>query len=929
MRLGRSAWPRRWLPAAIAVPLLAWLGLLEPIERRCTELWAALAGRPATGRVVVVGIDAEAQAALGRWPWPRRVQAELVARLVAAGVARIGLDIDLGAPSEEAEDRALAAALEAAGRERVALAGYRQHQPMPDGPPRAVETVPTARLASVASLASVNVVPDEDGLVRRYPVGDRLAASWRPSLAHWLTGSPSDPGAAPIEIDLSLEVGSLPYLSAADVFAPDLDTDWLAGRMVLVGAVDPALGDVVAVPRWRALPGVVVHALAAETLLQERLPRGPSGLSAALLVGLLLLVLGPRLERAPPLAVALGGVALLPLAGGAAAFCAQAWSLRLPFAPLLVGWIASLPPVTAAALGRLRTARAAAAFEAERRRRLVEGIVATSFDGILTVAPDGRVLTANPAAGAILGIAPEAAVGRPLGELAPALAAALAAGPPGPRETTVDQPGGRRRIVETVATRLVDPVAGEVGILVVRDVSQARATAAALERALHRDEATGLPNRRRFEQLLEERLHAPSEKGAVACLAVVPGELAERVEADGPEAAAEPLARLATALARRLPPGTVTARVDRDALALVPPEPVADTAAAEQLAALAAASAAEAAGEAGETSVRVGLALGPADARDGPGLLRCALLAARRAGAAGEAWARYAPTQDHRRLRRARLLAALRGALREGRLHLLYQPEVDTRTGLPVAVEALVRWHDPELGPISPAEFVPLAEEAGLVEPLTRLVLERAVADRARLAEAGVALPVAVNLSARSLDGPRAADTLLRLFAEAGAKPEAIALEITETAVAGSGGEAVACLEGLREAGYAIALDDFGVGYSSFARLRDLPVSTVKIDRALVRVRPGDRGGDLVLQTVLELAERLGLSTVGEGVEEPGDLERLRAMGCTLAQGFLIARPMPLEELARWLAAQAPASAARPARPSRPSRPAGRALVAG
>ncbi|MDW8371627.1 MAG: EAL domain-containing protein, partial [Geminicoccaceae bacterium] len=284
------------------------------------------------------------------------------------------------------------------------------------------------------------------------------------------------------------------------------------------------------------------------------------------------------------------------------------------------------------------------------------------------------------------------------------------------------------------------------------------------------------------------------------------------------------------------------------------------------------------------------------------GLLRCALLAARRAGAAGDGWARYARAEDTRRLRRARLLAALRAALQGERLHLVYQPEVDTWTGTPVAVEALVRWHDPDLGPVPPSEFVPLAEEAGLVEPLTRLVFARAVADRARLAEAGVALPVAVNLSARSLDGPGAAGRLLRLLAEAGATPEALALEITETAVAAAGGEAVACLAGLRAAGYAVALDDFGVGYSSFGRLRELPVSALKIDRALVRVRPGDRGGDLVLQTVVDLAERLGLGTVGEGVEEAADLERLRATGCTLAQGFHIARPMPVDELTAWLA---------------------------
>lgn len=905
MRSGRPDWSLRWLLAAASLPLLAWLGLLEALDRWFVDSRLALSHRSATGRVVVVGIDAEAQAALGRWPWPRRHQALLLERLVDAGAARIGLDIDLSTPGEEADDRALEQALAAAGPERVALAGYHQHQPVAEGPPRRVETLPTPRLADLAATATVNVVPEADGLVRRYPVGDRLAGAWRPSLAHWLTGTPSGPDAGSIEIDFSIAVGSLPYLSAADLLAPDLDPASLAGRLVLLGAVDPALGDIVAVPRLRALPGVVVHALAAETLLQDRVPRSTGTLLPAFLAGLLLLLLGPRLERAPPFAVAVGGIACLLLAGGAALFAERVWSLRLPLAPAFAAWLASLPAVTAAALARLRAARAAAALEAERRRRLVEGIVATSFDGILTVAPDGRVLTANPAAGAILGTAPDSVVGRPLGELAPTLAEAVAAGPALPRETVLAPPGGRRRIVETVATRLVDPVAGEVGILVLRDVSQARATAAALDRLLHRDEETGLPNRRRFEDLLDARLREPAADGAVACLVVALAGPEEGVEADAPDAMAAALARLAAALADRLPTGTVIARVDGNALACVSPSRVAE-AAATRLAALAAGIAPEGpVGRAGEV-LRVGLALGPADAGDGRGLLRCALLAARQAGAAGGAWVRYARAEDARRLRRARLLAALRAALVSERLHLVYQPEVDTWTGAPVAVEALVRWDEPGLGPVPPSEFVPLAEEAGLVEPLTRLVLARAVADRARLAEAGVALPVAVNLSARSLDGPGAAGRLLRLLAEAGATPEALALEITETAVAAGGGEAVACLAGLRAAGYAVALDDFGVGYSSFGRLRDLPVSALKIDRTLVRVRPGDRGGDLVLQTVLDLAERLGLGTVGEGVEEAADLERLRAMGCTLAQGFHIARPMRLAELEAWLTDRLP-----------------------
>jgi predicted signal transduction protein with EAL and GGDEF domain/CHASE2 domain-containing sensor protein len=903
MAPSRAAEVLRRLMVAALLPLLAGLGFLEPFERWIGDRRAELASRPASERVIVVGIDAEAQAVLGRWPWPRRLQAELVRRLIGAGALRVGLDVDLSAPGPEPDDRALAAVLASAGPERVALAGYRQNQPMPEGPARLAETVPAASLGRDVTVALVDVVPDADGLVRAYPSGAELGGSRRASLAHWLTDAPSVPGTGPIGLDWAIDVATIPYLSAADLLAPDFDPAWVAGRLVLVGAVDPALGDMVAVPRWRVLPGVFVHALAAETLVQERIPWGPGDLATSLLLAGLLAAFGPRLERATPRAVAIGGAALLVATAGSSFWAERLWSLRLPLAGPVAAWLLALAVATAATLRRLHEARARAAREAERRRRLLEGIVAESFDGILTLTPDGRIATANPAAGALFDLAPEALGGRRLAELAPALEAARAAGPGERREATLALPGGRRRTVEIAVARLHEPVDGVVDILVLRDVSQARATAIALDRLLHRDEETGLPNRRRYEELLEAQLREASGDRFVACLVVDSGELVEPVGLDDPNASAGPLAALAAALGTRLPPGTIVARVAPDTLACLPPGPVGAEAAAE-VASLARAAAADAPpGAPAPELLRIGLALGPSDAADGRGLLRCALLAARR-GAAPGGWARYAAAQDRSQKRRGRVLSALRAALAADRLRLVYQPEIDTWTGVPVAVEALLRWHDPELGPLAPSEFVPLAEEAGLVEPLTRFVVRRAVADRARLAERGLALPVAVNLSARSLEGPQAAGTLARLLAEAGGTPDRLQLEITETAVARSGAEALACLLALREAGYAVALDDFGVGYSSFARLRDLPVSTLKIDRALVRVRPGDRGGDLVLQTVVELAERLGLATVGEGVEEPADLERLKAAGCTLAQGYHVAPPMPVEELAGWLEAR-------------------------
>jgi PAS domain S-box-containing protein len=944
------ATPRvRWALLALAVGLLSWAELLAPLDRLLIDARAGLASREATGRVVVVGIDAESLDALGRWPWPRRRHADLVARLLAAGAGRIALDVDFSGAADPGEDGALAAALAEGGPSRVALAAYRQHQPMPAGPARVVETVPTAGLVAAAALATVNVVPDSDGLVRLYPPGDRLAGLWRPSLAAWAVGAAEGEPGHDLRIDYTIDVGAIPYLSYQDVLAGRLDPAWLAGRAVLVGAIDPALGDTVATPRWRALPGVMVHALAAETLLQERGLQILGGRPVGAALALLLFLLGSRLERGPPALAVAGGAGLALAAAVAAAALQLVWSRTFALGPVVLAWLAAASLVTVLDRARLRAARQAAALEAERRRRLVEGIVRTSFDGILTVAADGRILTANPAAAQILGLSADRIVGRTLAALDPALGAALPdpSGRTGCRsELRLDRTGGRGQTLETVATRLVDAVAGEIDVVVLRDVSEARATAAALDRLLHHDGPSGLPNRTLLERTLATMLGDDAATGGrLAVVAVALHGLPELEEIQGPEPAAEALRAVARALTRALGPGTPIARVGPGELAfpttLGPTTLGATTLGATTLGATTPGATTAGATTPGATTIgaapsdeagleperslapiaaaalrgieearladvepRIGVALVPEHGREPAGLLRCALLATRHPPGRPGTVAVYRPSADRRAARRSELLAGLRRALRQARLELVHQPKVDTWTGLPVGTEALVRWRDPELGTVSPSEFVPLAEEADLIEPLTRQVLKLAIAEQAALRGQGLELRVAVNLSARSLDCQGAGPALLRLVDELGGGPAGLGFEVTETALLQSGRDAVAELGILREAGYAVALDDFGVGYSSFARLRDLPVSAVKIDRALVRVLPGDRSGALVLASVLELAEKLGLETVGEGVEDAADLERLRTLGCTLAQGYHIARPMPAAELGPWLRAR-------------------------
>jgi diguanylate cyclase len=243
------------------------------------------------------------------------------------------------------------------------------------------------------------------------------------------------------------------------------------------------------------------------------------------------------------------------------------------------------------------------------------------------------------------------------------------------------------------------------------------------------------------------------------------------------------------------------------------------------------------------------------------------------------------------------LLSELRASLDTGAVFLAHQPKLDLRTGEIIGFESLIRWTHPARGPIPPDHFMPLVEETGFVEPLTDWVLRRALDDAAALAGRGIDLDVAINLSARSLSEPGLAARLATIVSGRGARAERVTLEITETAIMSDPETALANLAALREAGFGIAIDDYGTGLSSLAYLRQIPADSLKIDRSFVAsLRENGRDAELVRSTV-ELGHRLGLQVVAEGVEARETLDLLALLGCDQAQGYLIGVPLPIDAI--------------------------------
>lgn len=302
-------------------------------------------------------------------------------------------------------------------------------------------------------------------------------------------------------------------------------------------------------------------------------------------------------------------------------------------------------------------------------------------------------------------------------------------------------------------------------------------------------------------------------------------------------------------------------------------------------------------------SASIGIAMYPGDAQDLAGLARCAEQAAHAAGEAGGAQHTFFdPALNARARDRVVLEAELRHAIQSGQLRLHYQPKVDVRSGHIVGAEALVRWLHPDRGLILPERFIALAEESGLIVPLTDWVLHAACTSLRRWAEAGLrALPLSVNLPASSLSDARLLDQLDALMLQYDLQPASLTLELTETMLMRDVDAAIIALDRLRARGYGLSLDDFGTGYSALSYLKRLPVSEIKIDRSFVTdVARGGRDGALAA-AVITLGRELALQVVAEGVETAEQSAFLLARGCALQQGYLYARPLPLDAFEQML----------------------------
>jgi diguanylate cyclase (GGDEF)-like protein len=297
----------------------------------------------------------------------------------------------------------------------------------------------------------------------------------------------------------------------------------------------------------------------------------------------------------------------------------------------------------------------------------------------------------------------------------------------------------------------------------------------------------------------------------------------------------------------------------------------------------------------------VGIAIAPKHGMDSSTLLRHAESACHDAKRDNSGYAIFAGDDPTESLRQLSLASDLRNAVANNELVLFYQPKVSFETGQVCGVEALTRWRHPEHGLVPPDRFIPLAEQTGVIEPLTTWLLNEALRQRSAWNEQDLALPVSVNLSPVTLHDERFSDQVAELLTRWDVSPHDLILEITESAIMSDVVRATQTVSRLNDMGVHISIDDFGTGYTSFSYIRKLAVGEIKIDKSFVFNMRTANDDAVIVRTIIEMGKSLGLNVVAEGVEDEETLNVLRSLGCNCCQGYFISEPLDAQTLGTWL----------------------------
>lgn len=548
----------------------------------------------------------------------------------------------------------------------------------------------------------------------------------------------------------------------------------------------------------------------------------------------------------------------------------------------------------------------------EARIRAVTDNVA---DGIITIDVHGLIESANPAVTKIFGYQQHELVGNNVSMLMPPSYRERHDGyiqqyikyrnprlMGSSRELTGLHKDGHEVPVEITLSEMSDGDALYfVGII--RDITERKEQMNALHHQALHDDLTGLPNRNLLADRVEQALRTGQRQSRPMALLLADLDRFKEVnDTLGHLHGDQVLKQVAEHLQQVVRSSDTVARLGGDEFAiLLPTAEVGDAIKICRKLLGRLEQTIELEGHSFAIGASIGIAMYPDHGSDVTTLMQRADVAMYAAKRAHSGYMVYDPNQDQHSLKTLSLISELRTALEQGQLRLCYQPVIDLQSDTVSGVEALARWEHPRLGLLQPDDFIPLAEQTGLIGPLTTWVLKMAAEQTQQWAREGLELRIAVNLSAHNLHDLHFPEKFLDIIDQDTVKIPRLRLEITETAIMSGSSQALEVMNRLSARGVRISIDDFGTGYSSLNYLKRLPVDEIKIDRSFVTHMTVDENDTVIVRSTIDLAHNMGLKVVAEGVEDEATYLLLGRLHCDLVQGFYISPPLPAKDLVEWL----------------------------
>lgn len=911
--------------ALLCVLAVSHLDILSGLQNKITEIRASKSTRAASSQIVFIGIDKDSIDYFGVWPWPRTIHAKIVDRLLAADVTEIGMDIDFSAASTLENDKIFTKSLEKAGG-AVVLPTFVQDHSISRSDNELAINAPLPMFAQHSWIATVNVVPDADGVVRRFPIGHEVDGTFIGSMPSVLSGVNKTSG-ADIVINYSIDPKTIPEYSVIDLLSGKIGRKELEGKSILVGAQAVELRDNFTVPVHGALPGAIIQVFAAETLLQGIDLISLNPVWVFLLFACIVFVSSSLIERfakTKKLRLQMLNLAILvALLEGAGFYLYNAYSIVLPTAQLLVFVVVFATITCFREIILQHWLVSFANINFDNTQNVLDQVISDNANAILVINENCKVVKVNNNAKNYFNICTNTK---------------------GTKLDTCKLPNVIEQDIESAITTLrlegkSEAKRGEVSLFFAGDDEKkstleyavtasklknmkgdrvqseqyiACVTAWDITARIEQDEKisylakfdnlTGAMRRNEFESrvnvILAEQL-TKQNNGKICSILTVNLHRFKTINVTLGRETGNQLLRLSLQRLKFFDENIEQiARIGGDTFAIC----LSHNMNGEELKSYSYKLIDHmiAPFHIGKAMVRVGLRIGAAtfDASQNISALKLlenselALDEARKVS--GNSLVTYHADFSKNVDYTHSIENALWNALERDEIYVVYQPQINIETEELIGVEALLRWNHPSLGSVSPEVFIQIADANGFLDKLGLWALNRACNDALLLPDH---VSVAVNVSPSQFMRSDVAGIVEGALKRTGLPAHRLHIEITESGFLDATNEVVVTLEKLSAMEICIALDDFGTGFSSLGYFSNFPIDKIKVDQMFVRTLERGSDNEAIIRSVKELSNGLNLQIVCEGIETQDQLLLLREIGVHQGQGYLFGKPQPLQAI--------------------------------